>query len=248
MKIRNGFLITCTLFFIVFSGVSYAETLIVGCDQSFKPFVFKGSDGKLSGFDIDLWTAIAKELNLKYELKSMDFDALIPALIERKIDVALAGMTINSGRESLIDFSYPYFDSGTGMIVRADDTRIINIGDLVDKVVASKHGTTSSNFAKNIQTKKVVIYLTIEEAYAALYNKKVDVVLFDEPNLLYHTNNEGKGKVKIVGRVHQKQAYGIAFQPGSALREKVSIALLKLIEDGNYYIIFRKWFGYVPQI
>ena len=247
MKIRNGFLITCTLIFLVFSGVSYAETIIVGCDQRFKPFVFKGNDGKLTGFDIDLWAAIAKKLNVKYELKPMAFYALIPALTERKIDVALAGMTINSERELLIDFSYPYIDSGTGLMVRTNDTRISDIGDLVDKVVASKHGTMSSDFAKNIQTKKVVIYLTIKEAYAALNNKKVDAVLFDEPNLLYHTNNEGKGKAKIVGRVHQKQAYGIAFQSGNILREKVNVALLKLIEDGNYYIIFRKWFGYVPQ-
>ena len=247
MKIQNGFLIACVLILIIFPGVSQAEPLIIGCDHSFKPFVFKGKDGKHTGFDIDLWAAIAKDLNLEYELKPMAFDALIPALLEKKIDVALAGMTINSGRERLIDFSFPYFESGTRLMVRADDTRIGDIGDLVDRVVATKHGSISSEFAGNIQTKKIVPYLTIDEAIAALHKKTVDAIIFDAPNLLYYANNEGKGKAKVVGRVHQKQAYGIAFQPGSDLREKVSITLLKFIEEGNYYIIFRKWFGYVPQ-
>jgi glutamine transport system substrate-binding protein len=246
-KVDIRFMVLCFLIVLFSPGIGYAETLVVGCDHSFKPFVFKDKQGKLTGFDIDLWAAIAKDLNVTYELKPMDFDALIPALIEKKIDLALAGMTINSGRERLIDFSFPYFESGTRLMVRADDTRIGDIGDLVDKVVASKHGTISSGFAANIQTKKVVQYLTIGEAFAALQEKAVDAIIFDAPNLLYFANNEGKGKVKIVGRVHQKQAYGIAFQPGSPLREKVSITLLKFIEEGDYYIIFRKWFGYVPQ-
>lgn len=247
MKFQHGLLMIWVLILLIFPGVSHAETLTIGCDHSFKPFVFKGKDGKLTGFDIDLWAAIAKELNLEYELKPMAFDALIPALIEKKIDVALAGMTINSGRERLIDFSFPYFESGTRLMVRADDTSIGDIGDLVDKVVASKHGTISAKFAGNIQTKKLVQYMTIDEAFAALNKRTVDAIVFDAPNLLYYANNEGKGKAKIVGRVHQKQAYGIAFQPGSALREKVTITLLKFIEEGDYYIIFRKWFGYVPQ-
>ena len=91
MKLYMKLLIVFSLIWLLLPGAGHAETLVVGCDHSFKPFVFKDKDGKLVGFDIDLWDAIAKELGLAYELKPMNFDALIPALIEKKIDVALAG-------------------------------------------------------------------------------------------------------------------------------------------------------------
>ena len=156
-------------------------------------------------------------------------------------------MTISSGRERVIDFSFPYFESGLRVMVRADNAEIGDIGDLDDKVVATKHGTTAAKFVKNIQTREAKYFRTIDEAYAALLEKKADAVVFDEPNLLHFVKYESKDKTQIVGRRYQTQAYGIALPPGSPLREPVTIALLKFIEDGQFYILFRQWFGYVPQ-
>ena len=58
----------------------YAEKLRVGVDTAFVPFEFKGKDGKYTGFDVELWKAIAKRLNLDYKLIPMDFNGLIPGL------------------------------------------------------------------------------------------------------------------------------------------------------------------------
>lgn len=66
---------------LAFAVSSHAaeKELIVATDTAFVPFEFKQGD-KYVGFDIDLWDAIAKKLDLKYTLKPMDFSGIIPAL------------------------------------------------------------------------------------------------------------------------------------------------------------------------
>lgn len=67
-------------------------------DTAFVPFEFK-QEGKYVGFDIDLWDAIARQLNIDYTLKPMDFSGIIPALQTRNVDVAMAGITITEQRK-----------------------------------------------------------------------------------------------------------------------------------------------------
>ena len=74
------------------------KELIVATDTAFVPFEFKQGD-KYVGFDIDLWDAIAKKLDLKYTLKPMDFSGIIPALQTKNVDLALAGITITDERK-----------------------------------------------------------------------------------------------------------------------------------------------------
>ena len=219
----------------------------MGCDTGFKPFVFIGSGGSYTGFEVELWRMVAHRQGLAYRLIRMEFKSLVPALAENKIDVALGGITINSAREQIIDFSHAYFQSSLRLLVRASDDTIADIGDLVDKVVATKEKTTSATFVSNIQTQSVMLFPTIDGAYLALHKRKVDAVLFDSPAIANYVQTSGRHIAKIVGRAHQRQSYGIGFQQGSELREKVNLEMLKLIEDGRMDILFRKWFGYVPQ-
>ena len=224
-----------------------AKELIVGCDTGFRPFVYIGSGGSYTGFEVELWRIIAERQGLTFRLIRMDFTSLIPALAEKKIDVALGGITINAERERIIDFSYPHFYSSLRLLVRMSDETIADIGDLVDRVVATKEGTTSATFISNIQTRSVSLFPTIEAAYLALHKRKVDAVLFDSPAIADYIQTSGRYIAKTVGRVHQRQSYGIAFQQGSALREKVNVAMLQLVDEGRMDILYRQWFGYVPQ-
>lgn len=238
-------LVLATCVFLA-AGVASAKDLVVGCDTNFMPFEFKEGD-KYVGFDIDLWDAIAKDLNLKYKLQPMDFNGLIPALQTGNIDAAIAGMTIKSKREEVVDFAYPYYDAGLLLMVRADAKGISGVEDLADKVVATKLGTTSADFAKNLKNKEVKLFPNIDAAYLELRSGGADAVIFDSPAILYYIKTEGKEAVKTVGPLYQGQSYGIAFPQGSELREKVSITILKFMEDGTYASIYKKWFGTEPK-
>ena len=55
------------------------------------------------------------------------------------------------------------------------------------------------------------------------------------------------GAVKTVGPLYEGQSYGIAFPQGSELREKVTITILKFMEDGTYKKLYKQWFGTNPK-
>ncbi len=108
-KLFTAFAASAMLALAIPAGQAAAQgkQLLVATDTAFVPFEFK-QDGKYTGFDIDLWEAIAKEAGLTYQLRPMDFNGIIPGLQTRNLDVALAGITIRDDRKKVIDFSDPY--------------------------------------------------------------------------------------------------------------------------------------------
>lgn len=238
--------VAVSMFLICATGAVSAKELIVGVDANFMPFEFK-INGKLTGFDVELFEAIAKEIGIKFKWQTMDFNGIIPALQSRSIDAAVAGITIKSDREKVVDFSHPYYDSGLIILVRANNKNIKDVEDLKNKVVATKLGTTSADFLKTVPTKKVKLLPNTDNLFMELISGGVDAVFFDSPPLMYYAKNQGKGKVKTVGPLYQGQSYGIAFPQGSNLRDKVNIALLKFMEDGTYAKLYKKWFGVTPR-
>ena len=230
------------------SSTAADKKLVVATDTAFVPFEFKQGD-KYVGFDIDLWDAIAKQLNMEYTLKPMDFSGIIPALQTRNVDLALAGITITDERKKAIEFSDGYYKSGLLLMVRADNDKVKSIKDMEGKVLAVKSGTGSVDYAKeHIKTKELSQFPNIDNAYMELGTKRADAVLHDTPNILYFIKTAGAGKFKTVGDSLEAQQYGIAFPKGSdELREKVNGALKTLRENGTYNEIYKKWFGTEPK-
>ena len=222
------------------------KELIVATDTAFVPFEFKQGN-TYTGFDIDLWAAIAKELNLKYTLQPMDFNGIIPGLQTRNIDVALAGITIRDDRKQVIDFSDPYYESGLAILVAANNNDIKSAKDLAGKDVAVKTGTATVDFMKKqVPEAKLRLFPNIDNAYLELATGRVDAAVHDTPNVQYYANTAGKGRVKVVGTVKSGDFYGIAFPKGSDLVAKVNQALATLKSNGQYDAIYTKWFGKQP--
>ena len=90
---------------------------------------------------------------------------------------------------------------------------------------------------------KVSAFDTIDQAFAALDRHAVKAVVYDEPILLYHTKRAGHRGQTVVGRLFERQNYGIGLQEGSPYRKAINGALLKLREDGVLDELNTKWFG-----
>ena len=222
-----------------------AEPLLVAVDTAFVPFEFKQGD-KYVGFDIDLWDAVAKELKLDYKLQPMDFNGILPALQTKNVDVGLAGITIKDERKKAIDFSDGYYDSGFMLMVPADSP-IKGAADLKGKSLATKTGTSATDYAKaNFKDTELKQFPNIDNAYLELQTGRVDAAMHDTPNVLYYIATAGKGKVKAVGTQMMAHQYGIGFPNGSPLVAQVNGALAKIKADGRYNAIYKKWFGTEP--
>lgn len=222
------------------------EKLQIGTDTNYVPFEFLDQEaGEYIGFDIDLIDAIAEEVGFEYELKPMDYAGIIPALQTENLDMAIAGITINPVREETIDFSEPYYDAGTAVMVKSDEEDIESIDDLAGKVIATKQGTSSYDYVKDMkEVKKVVPFPNIDQAYLELEKGSADAVVFDLPSLLYYINTGADGKV--LDDLLEGQTFGIALPKGSPLKTEVDLALAEIRENGTYDALHEKWFGNKP--
>ena len=141
-------------------------------------------------------------------------------------------------------FVFAYFTASvtTTFTVRKLRGAINGPEDLFGKKVATVERSPAAEYltGQGISTIKLE---DIRKAYHLLEAGKVDAVVYDAPVLQHHTLKKGQGRVKVVGLIFQRQFYGIALQVNSPLREKINIALLKLVEKGEYKIIHDRWFG-----
>lgn len=227
---------------------SAQEKLLVGVDTAFVPFEFK-QGSEYVGFDIDLWDAIAKKMNVSYELRPMDFGGLIPGLQSNNIDVAMAGITITDARKQVVDFSDGYYNADLLIAVKKTDSTIIKFNDLAGKRVGLKQGTAAARFMKSKIKADYVEFPNIDNAYLDLQAGNLDAVVHDSPNVLYYVKTAGDGKVKSTGETDgvSPQQYGFAMQKNSNWTLKVNTALKDLRSDGTYNKIYTKWFDKQPN-
>jgi polar amino acid transport system substrate-binding protein len=85
------------------------------------PFVLPNA-GPHAGFSIDLWNEVARRMRVESAWHRVSTHAeLLEAVQKGEADVAIAAITMTAGREAIVDFSHPYFDSGLQIMVRARD-------------------------------------------------------------------------------------------------------------------------------
>jgi len=223
------------------------RTLTVGVEEQFKPFAYI-EHSRAHGFDIDLWKAVAKEAGFKYKLKPMGQGEMLKAIEKKKIDVALAGITIKADRKKLFEFSTPYYDTGLNMLTRTNNKDIHAVKDLKDKIIATKIGSSGYDYAKNLKDiKEIKAFPDINSAYKALLNNQVDVVIFDKANIENYSHTDGSGKVKMVGNTLTNEQYGIVVKKGNRNAGRINNALRELADNGEYEKIYVKWFSEKPS-
>ena len=119
-------------------------TLRVGTEGTYSPFSFQGTDGKLTGYDIEVVTAVAGKLGKKVEFVQTPFDAIFAGLEAKRFDLIANQVTINDERKAKYDLSQPYTVSEGVIVTRADDTSITSLADLKGKTTAQ---SSTSNWA-----------------------------------------------------------------------------------------------------
>ena len=82
-----------------------------------------------------------------------------------------------------------------------------------------------------------------QDAYAALIDGALDAIVYDAPVLQHYATNAGAGRVHTAGLVFQQQTYGVALPANSPHEEAINLALLRLVERGEYKALYEKWFG-----
>ena len=84
------------------------------------PFSMKLRDGKWTGISIELWRELAAELGLEFRLEERKFTDLLAGLEDGSLDVGVTAITVTAERESVMDFTHPFFITGLAIAVPSE--------------------------------------------------------------------------------------------------------------------------------
>ena len=223
--------------------------IIVGTSADYPPFEYV-EDGKIVGFDIELITSLLEELGYTVEVQDIGFDSLIPSLVNDKIDLIAAAMTITSDREEQIDFSDPYYNSDQSILIQTDsDLTIDEDEDLSNLIIGAQTGTTGElwvidnliNITNATMTDdKLKRYDTYTLAVLDLDNGNVNAIILDNPV----AESFAKDEDRRVGYVIQTDEYfGFGVSEGNeellnGLNEELEI----FMESDDWAALLNKYF------
>ena len=119
--------------------------------STFVPWAMRSKEGDLIGFEIDVATKLAQDMGVEVEFVPTAWSGIIPALIAKKFDVIVGGMSITPQRNLTVNFTRPYAHSGQQM---AANTKLsgsfTSMDDYNDSsvTIACRRGATPCNFAQ----------------------------------------------------------------------------------------------------
>ncbi len=224
----------------VLSGCSGGDDtkLVMATNAEFSPYEYHEGDA-IVGIDVDIATAIAKELGKELVVEDMAFDSIIAAVTSGKADIGVAGMTVDPDRLKSVNFSDPY-TTATQVIIVSEGSAVASPDDLQGKKVGVQLGTTGDQYASDIEGASIERYNKGFEAVQALTQGKIDAVIIDnEPAKVFVQQSEG---LKILDEEFTTEEYAIAIaKDNTQLLNDVNAALAKLKESGELQAIIDKY-------
>ncbi|KAF1050019.1 ABC transporter substrate-binding protein [Xylophilus sp.] len=201
---------------------------------------------KITGLDVDYASALARKLGVKLELVPTNPANRIPLLTSGKVDLVFANFTITEERRQVVNFSIPYFASGTqfiakkGFLKSPEQLNSLRIG--VDK------GTTNEiQLREKYPKATLVAYDDTPFAFTALRNGQVQAISQDGPKLiglLAELPAAERAKWEVPPFAISQDYIGVGAPKGeTALTEFVNTTLRELEADGSAQKIYDAWFG-----
>ncbi|WP_059172218.1 transporter substrate-binding domain-containing protein [Bacillus sp. FJAT-27445] len=247
----RNFFAFCLIAILLLSGCAEKDKLADGsklihegefvfaASGEFKPFSYMKEDLSMTGFDVEVGKAVAKEMGLKPVPKRMKFKGIVEGVKTGRADAAVASHTINPQRSKHVSFSTPYYYSGPQIFVRPD-SGIKTVEDLKGKEVAVAKGSTYADTASKY-TSNLKMYDSDITALNALSIGRHDAVITD-----FVTGKSAKKEgFKIEGRqlIERSEQAIVLPQDNPALLKKVNNALESLRKDGTLSKISMEYFG-----
>ena len=223
-----------------------------GLEAQYRPFEFRDENNEIVGYDIDVANEIASRLGVKATPVDTNWAAVIQSLYTGQFDLILGGMTATPERYKRVNFSYPYMEASSGLLVRAD-SGIADASGLGGKVVGAGAGTPSikmlqmsaeehgHEFGDDIKT-----YDDDAVAYEAMRAGRVEAYASSIVSLMeFAKTTDGEFAVVPFTSKHWGQEFTcMAFRKEDEdLRGAFNDLIAEMKADGTLEALQVKWFG-----
>jgi polar amino acid transport system substrate-binding protein len=160
----------------------------------------------------------------------------------------MSSITDTQAREQTVDF-VTYLSAGTSFFTKANaGPHVTSLADLCGRTVAVVLGTTQERDAhrENLACRKarksdvtVAAFPDYNGTFIALESSDTAVGMADSPVASYLVK-QSRGQLQLTGS-YGTTLYGIAVSKRSGLATPLLHALRKLMADGTYHAILKKW-------
>jgi octopine/nopaline transport system substrate-binding protein len=257
---------------LIIGNVYASDKIKIGTEGAYPPWNSKDASGKLIGFEVELAYTLCRYIGSQCEIVEQDWDGMIPALIMRKFDAIMAGMSITAERQKAISFSQGYADEVASLAVMKgsdlegmDTPEGVNLtlggssvnkalktltGALAGKTVCTQTATIHQNFLESGDVGKINLrtYKTQDEVNLDLASGRCDAALAAAVAFTDYAEKSGK-PVVLVGPTFSGGAFGNGVGVGirkddAELLKVFNKAINQARKNGDISRIATKWFGF----
>src|SRR3954471_22310335 len=232
------------------AAVSKDGVIKVGSDTTYAPSEFLAADGQtIVGFDVDLFTLVAKKLSLKAQFETAPFDSIIAGVGSAKYEAGVSSFTINPDRLQQANM-VSYYSAGTqwatkkGNPKKVDPDNACGLKIAVQKATVQVDDITARSQACTAAGKESITidqYDAQSDATAAIASGKDVAGLADSPVMAYAVK-QTNGQLELLGDVYDSAPYGyVLAKDQTEFAQVVADAVKSLIADGSYEKVLKNW-------
>jgi len=207
----------------------------------YPPFNFVDENNQLTGFDVQICSAIAQRIGVQPRPLSTAWDGIIAGLLADKYELICGSMAITAERLKAIDFSDPYYRSGAQLFVRKGSS-VKSAAELKGKTVGVTLGTTYEDWVrKHLKDVEVRTYKGVPAMILEVANGRIDGFITDRIVGAIAIDEKG-APIELAGPLLYEEQMGIALRQGNPdLKQAINTALAAMKKDGSYHDISLKW-------
>ena len=200
---------------------------------------------KLVGADIDIGSAVAKQLGRPVAFADTPFDQIIAALQAGKCDAIISFMNDTLQRRQQVAF-VDYLAAGQMILLPKGAPAVSQVSDLYGRTVSVAQGTTEQQFLQALNARapagrpiKIVSFATENDAIYALQHGAADAYFGDTPIVI--TAAAADSSLTAGAELVPPIPVGIAVRPGDPLHAQIAQAIKSMYQDGTMGTILSKW-------
>jgi len=217
---------------------SKSKYLRVGVDTTFPPFAFMMED-KISGFDIDFITEIAKRMGKELKLTHISYNDIYDKINDPEIDLIISAITQKSEKEKTVDYSEPYYVLEYTLITLTTGSYNLK-EDMINKKIGllkNEEEDLSDEFLAFYSNRS---YEDVTSLINSLKAGEIDGILISVPigaKLLKDDPNT----FKFINKVESNEKYCIMLKKDSDIKDTVNRLIDLIKKDGTYEKIYDNW-------
>ena len=226
------------------ASIANSQTIRIGTEGAYPPWNNLNSAGELEGAEIDFGNEACKRMGVTCEWVTQDWDGIIPALLQGKYDIIIAGMSITEERKEKVNFTTGYMTDGARFaVLKNSGLANLNIAGMakvnlnnaggkeqaaIGQLIAAMDGKTvcvqSSTIHQNFLEKHmsgavdVKLYQAVDDHNLDLAAGRCDAVLADVGSIIDFMESDGGVDVAFTGPTFSGGVFGDGV--GGAVRKE----------------------------